>query len=467
MKELFNKYYNFIVIFLVISILIAFFDKALALGLITLAILMFINLFILSRLGLKEKTLTWLLMITLIIHLSAVLFIYYFDFQPFSGGSGGYKNLHLIATKIAENFRSGNFSFQGVPYYEIGDYPYRFYPLVIGILYTITMPEMIIGQIFQVWLGILGVIFVYLTIKELGASKKWAFIIGLIVAFYPSYLFYGSLLLKDGLVTVLALVGLLFSLKLIKKFSWRIFFIFYMILAALFDFRFYIGYALLYTFIFSWLLLSTFNLRKRVIYAIFIILFLGFLPEVLLNQGFLGINVFKTSFSEESIAFFQEKAYTPSVRTQAEIGPENTDSPILISQTPLALSLVFPAGYSSTWEKEKVSLRKTPFEFLKDHLKYFSYILLGPFPWQLEKPVHYFALLETIPWYLLFLFIINGVYQSIKSRNKFVLPIIFFSLLVLGAITIFINNFGIITRIRIPAFIAFLYLIPLGFKNYD
>ena len=87
-----------------------------------------------------------------------------------------------------------------------------------------------------------------------------------------------------------------------------------------------------------------------------------------------------------------------------------------------------------------------------------------------EKAGSFFALLETIPWYLLFLFIIKAIYQLVKKDNKLALSLIFFSLMVLVAITIFINNFGIITRIRIPAFIALLCLIPLGytkFKDYE
>ncbi|MDP2910244.1 MAG: glycosyltransferase family 39 protein [bacterium] len=467
MKELFNKYYNFIVIFLVVLILVSLFDKVLSLGLIVLAFLTLITFFILSKLGLKNKTLTWLLIIALIIHLGTVLFIYYFNFQPLSGGTGGYTYCHLLAVKIAENFRGGNFSFEGIPYYETGDYIYRFYPLIIGSLYAVTMPEMLIGQIFQVWLAVLFVLFTYLIVKEIGGSNKQAFLIGLIVNIYPSYLFYGSLLLKDALVASLALSGLLFCLKLIKKFSWKNFIVFYLILAGLFNFRFYIAYALLFPFIFCYLFVFNLNLRKKIIYAIIIIPLLGFLPEILLNQGFMGINVFNTSFSEENISFYQQKAYDPLAQTNPE-NQEVVKDALLdrVSSTPSTPSTSL-FGYESTWKREKVSLKESPFNFLVNYLKYFSYILFGPLPWQMKTPVHFVALLETIPWYLLFLFIIKGIYQSIRSRNKLVLPIILFSLLVLGAITVFINNFGIITRIRIPAFAALLCLIPLGFKKYD
>ena len=465
MKESFNKYYNLIVVLLIALIAIAFFDRALALGLIVLSFLMLITFFVLSKLGLKNKTLIRLLIITLIIHLGAVLFIYYFDFQPFSGETGGYKNCHIIATELSENFKEGNFSFEGVPHYENGRYPYRYYALVIGVLYTVTMPEMIIGQIFGIWLAVLAIIFVYLIVRELGVSRKWAFIIGLIVNFYPSYLFYSSLLLKDGLVVTLALMNIFLCLRLIKNFSWKNFIIFYLSLGFLIHFRIYIGYALFFAFIVSWILLSKWNpLKKKIIYGIIIVILLGFLPEISIDQGFYGIKTFKSFFNPETLVYYQQEAYFPSDLELEDVSVVGIVSEPLSQETETGLKKI--KGYDSSWPKEEIIFKERPYRYLLNEFKYFLYISFGPLPWQLKKPIHYFALLEMIPWYLLFLFIIKGIYQSIKNRNKLVFPLILFSLMVLVSISIFINNFGIITRIRVPAFIALLCLIPLGYTKY-
>ena len=90
----------------------------------------------------------------------------------------------------------------------------HYYPVVIGIIYTFTLPEMIIGQLFGVWLAAISALFVFLIVREIGGNKKIAFLIGILASIYPSYLFYGSLLLKDTLVTPLVLFGLLLILKL-------------------------------------------------------------------------------------------------------------------------------------------------------------------------------------------------------------------------------------------------------------
>jgi len=122
---------------------------------------------------------------------------------------------------------------------------------------------MFIGQLFGVWLAIISSVLTYFIVIEIGGSKKWAFLTGLIVAIYPSYLFFGSLLLKDTLVIPLLLAGLLLTLKLIKNFSWRNFVFFYIILGFVIHFRFYVGYALLFTFIPCWLLLGKLQLKKK------------------------------------------------------------------------------------------------------------------------------------------------------------------------------------------------------------
>ena len=464
MKNLFNlieNHFKFIAVFVLALIVIAFFDKALVLGLILLFVLTTITFSVLSKFGLGSKKLFLLLIIAIIINLGAVLFINYFDFQPFSGGSGGYNNVHLIATELSNNFKVGNFSFEGVPYYEDGKYPYRHYSVIIGLIYTLLIPEMIIGQIFQVWLGMLSILTVYLIVRAIGGSKKWAFLVGLLTSLYPSYLFYGSLLLKDVLVTLLSLLGLLLTIKLIKKFSWRQFLFFYISIIFLFHFRFYIGYILLFTFIVSWLLLARLEtIRKKIVYGLIIIFLLGFTPKIALNQNYYGLDNLKEYLNSKTITFYQEKAYLPAVTTIID-KPDEPDE--LDNSNLSSLSI----GFTSTWARDDTNFKEEPLKAFGSYLKYFSYALLGPFPNQLKINYQFLALVETIPWYILSFFIIRGFWRSVKLRNVLILPLIIFSFLVILMMTIFINNFGIITRIRIPALISLLCLMTYVKSNVN
>lgn len=440
-----KKFLIGIILFIIAIGTIAFFDKILAIGIILIVFLTLITFLVLSKIGMKSKTLCFLFLIALLIHLMAVLFIYYAHFQPFSGGSGDYAVYHEQAQEIAQRIYQGNFSLEGI---GISHY----YPVIIGYIYALTLSEMLIGQLFGVWLAAISVLLTYLIVLEIGGSRKWAFLIGLLAAIYPSYLFYGSLLLKDTLIVPLVLGGLLFTLKLIKNFSWRNFLIFYVILAGLIHLRFYIGYALLFTFIPCWLLLCKLNLKKKFIYGIIIVLLLGFLPQILAGQGYYGIDSFRQFLSLKTITFYREVAYSPVVQALSSDEAFSSDE---VPQTGRASSFETDVGFSS--------LPK----FLKNWLKSFFYSLLGPFPWQMKYLRHFFILIEMIPWYFLFFFIIKGIIVSIRRRCKIVLPLILFSLMLLGVLALFVNNFGIITRVRIPVFIALLCLIPLGFNSFN
>jgi len=450
MNQKYQKFLMSVLITVFFLGIISLFDKSLAAGILLVICLTIITFLILYKTGIREKILFLLFLITLFIHLVAVLFIHYANYQPFSGGEGDCVVYQQQAQEIAQRVHQGNFSLQGL---SIGHY----YPVIIGYIYAFTLPEMIIGQLFGVWLVAISCLLTYLIVLKIGGSKKWAFLIGLIASIYPSYLFYGSLLLKEVLVVPLALAGLLLTLKLIKNFSWRNFLIFYITLAGLINFRFYIGYVLLFTFIFCWLILTKLDFKKKIIYAMIIIPLLGFSPQIS-GYGYFGINNIKNLLNPQKITYYREVAYTPPTQpppTQPPpTQPPPTQPPPVQPPPPgTGSSIVVETGFDN------------PFKFSGNYLESFIYVLLGPLPWQMKYPRHFLALFETIPWYFLLFLVIKGVIRSFK-RYKIAIPLTIFSLGVFSVLALFLSNFGIVTRIRIPAFISLLCLIPLSFTNY-
>ena len=444
------KYCFPIGISIIILGLITILDKGLAVGLLFIALLTGITFVIISKIKTETKTLYLLFLITLLIHLGVVLFIHYAHFQPFSGGVGDYMTYNKEAQEISQGLRQGTLSLREVifnsPVLQVTNY----YPAVVGLIYRLTLPEVIIGELFNAWLVALSVLFVFLIVQEVTNSKKRAFLIGLIVNIYPSYVFYGSLLLKEALFICLTLAGLFLVLKLIKNFSWTNFLIFYIVLIVTTNLRFYISYVLIFTFIFCWLLISNLNLRKKVIYAIIIIPLLGFLPQIS-GHGYYGINLFKHFLTPQQITYYREVVYAPPPVPTPEVPTPEVPTPP-------------PPGTASTITV-KTGL-SNPFSFLGNYLKSFIYVLLGPFPWQMKYSRHFLALIETIPWYFLLFFVIKGIIKSIRNY-RIILPLILFSLGTLAILALFISNFGIITRIRIPSFVVLLCLIPLApnFQN--
>jgi len=446
----------FLLLLATASLIIDFLDKPLFIGIFLVISLTLITLFAFYSFGIKSRSFYLLFLITLVIHTGATLFIYYAKFQPF--GEGDFILYQKSAEQIAQRFNSGIFSLEGlwIPH---------FYPVLIGIIYTLTLPKMIIGQLFSVWLSALSVAFVFLIVKEISVSKYWPFITGLIVAIMPSFLFFGSLLLKDTVVITLVLSGLLLSLKMLKSFSWQKFAVFFVVLTALIHLRFYVGFALLFSFIICWFLISNFKIKERVIYGVIIIFFLGFSPQ-LLNYGYYGTTPLKGYLNEKTITTYREVVYAPNpTPTSTSLSPNgvplnNQPTKKYCEGCPLedqgvGSSFVIGAGFDN------------PFRFAFNYFVSFMFSLLGPFPWQIKHARQSFVLLETIPWYLIITVFVYGVIKYFKTSGflktikhyKLAVPLFMFSIISLGALSLFINNFGIITRIRIPSIIVLLCLV--------
>lgn len=443
---------------LFVLVLISFLDKELAAGLLLLYFLCLATFFILWKKGIKDKKLYLVLLIALLVHLSVVLFIYYSGFRPFAGG-GDFESYNNIATEIANRVNQGRFSLEGLRLRH-------YFALVIGIIYILFSPGMLVGQLFTVWLAVLSVIFVYLIILEIGSSRKWAFLTCLIICFYPSYIYFGSLLLKDILVVPFVLISLFLSIKLFKRFSPWIFFLFFIFLTITTHFRFYTGYAVLFGFIFCWFLISSFPLKKRIIYGLAIVVLLGFSPQ-LLGYEYYGKRTLKEYINKRTITLYREVVYAPSLAESSK------QSIFTLSERFLKEKL-----FNERWSKSSSGSSfiidtgfEKPSNFIIGYLKSFTYSLLGPFPWHIRYWRQSFSLLETFPWYFLIYLFISGMIKSVKTQGlktlkkyKLVLPLLVFAILSIGAFSLFITNFGIIARIRMPSFIALLCLFPLSRK---
>jgi len=480
LTEIFSKYNKFIILNGVCLALLSFIDKALAVGALFVVFLSSITLFFINKSKEKDtiKFLSTLFLIVFLIHAVAVALIFYTNFQPFSEGRGDFNEYHSVARQISERVAVGNFSLK-----EFSEFPnlVNYYPVIVGYVYIMTIPSMLMGQLLNAWIVALVAIFAYLIVKEIGRSEKEGFIVGLIVGFYPSLFFYGSLLLKDALVILLSTIGLLIMLKILKKFSWLTFLIFYITLIGLTHFRFYISYAIILSFIICWFILSDLKIKKRVVYGIIMIILFGFLPRFAAldgkTQGYMGILALRNFLSPQTITGYRDLAYNPKDKIKQPAPEDKIKQPApkdkVKQPAPTedeVLQKVQPFGYYSPIAQDSsISIDTgfdSPVSFFKNSSLSFIYILLGPFPWQLTKSKHLFVLPEIIPWYFLLFFIVKGIVKHIKKDYKVILPLIIFCLVILGLLSLYINNFGIITRIRIPAFLALLCLLPFGFERF-
>ena len=453
---------------------------------------------ILWQLGMRDRRAYILFGISLLIHVMAVLFIYTFDFQPFSGGGGDYGSYHKAAVHIADEIGQGNFlpdieTRGGVPHY---------FPTIIGYVYFLTIPSMVVGQLFNAWIAGVAIMFLYFIVLELTQSFRWAFGIGLLATLYPSFLFYSSLLLKDVFVVLFALAGAFLMLRILKRFSWGLFALFYISLIGLTHFRFYVGFVFLIAFTISWFLLSREPIKARFTYGLGMIFLLGFVPQMF-GMGYYGFSTLRHYINPTILTYYQDIAYTgkdvaPTPPPSASPTPvDATPAPPSVSPAPSNVAPTPPpsapptsvdvaptpsssssspffdelftesskgtTGFASTVDL-KVSF-ESPKAFITSFPKSFAFVAIGPFPWQFTAGRHYFALLETIPWTILSVFILLGIINTLRSRHR-ALSLAIFSLGLFIILTIYMSNFGITTRIRMPAFLLLLTFIPFAFQMY-
>ncbi len=446
---------------------ISVFDKALLAALVFAVFLWSATILFFLKRAMLSRALFLLFTIVFVSNIAMVAGMHYTHFQPFANGAGDFVEYHANGLEMYHRLQGGNFNVTGL------DRASHYYPVLLGYFYIILVPSMLVGQLFNAWLIALIVLLAYFLALKIGASKKGALLVAIMVSGYPSLLFFGGLLLKDAIICFLSLLGLLLAIKLVERFTYSLFLIFYIALGLLLHFRFYIAFALMFTFILYWFLYVKKPLKQRIISGLCIIVLLGFLPQLFVvdDTGYWGIKLFKQYVNQKTITYYREEAYAPQAKyvvmpELANDGDLSPDSVVSVDSTALIIDTgEDTAGSTFMVKTEFGSIGK----FIKNYTLSFVYTILGPFFWQVKYTRQWLSFIEVIPWYIALFFIIRGVAVNFKSyylkSHRLFFPLVLFSLIVFASIALFMNNFGIIARIRIPAVICLLCFLPLALKE--
>lgn len=426
-RNLKPSYRAYLGVYFIVLFLAVFFDKFLALGILIVTLLSLLTVLIAQKAGITDKKFYIVFLLAVLVHLSAAVFIYYANFYPFGGGAGDQSKYHQVALELSERFRQGNFSIKGFDKIYPALYVSHYYPVVLAVLYALTAPSMIVGLSLNVWFAAVSIIFLYLIVKEIGGSDNNAFLAGLIATIYPSYLYFGSLLIRDAILVSFTLLAFLFLIKLVKNFSWKNFLILAFAIGIVLHFRFYIGVTLLLTLVVSWFFIDL-DKNRKIKFGICILLILGIFPQIFSGQGYFGLHFFQTFSNTENIQ---------NIGNQGVLDAEST--------------VIEKVGFDN------------PIKFVGNVVTSFFFISVGPFPWHIKYSRQLFVLAEAIPWYFLVILIVAGGINYFKRKNyKPILPLLIFSFATFFVLSIFIGNFGTYMRIRIPAFLALLPLVDFS-----
>ena len=264
---------------------------------------------------------------------------------------------------------------------------------------------------------------------------------------------------------------------MIKNFSWRYFIIFFLISVAVCYLRFYVGFALILSFVISWFLSLKKPMKEKFWLGFTLSFILTCFTPYFAEQGYFGSKVFDEFLNSVKITQYREISYNPSVRLEEikSVIPAKTPT-----KTPTETPVKIPAetlktalnGTGSSFLIE-TGFKLGPIKFIRNSLISFTYSLLGPFVWQLRSAHQFVSLVEVIPWYLYiisFLYLLAGFVKrerliGLWNYIRKTAPLWTFALFALGALSLFINNYGIIARIRIPMFICLVIMMSLLFNK--
>ncbi|OHA65122.1 MAG: hypothetical protein A3D64_01450 [Candidatus Wildermuthbacteria bacterium RIFCSPHIGHO2_02_FULL_49_9] len=465
-----------------VAVLLGFtfvFDREVGAALLMLVILSTATVFLLRRLGVRRREVYFLLVFVVVSHAVFTLFVHYAGFQPFGTGGGDFIRYNMAAQEVAENLRAGTFSLEQA---RIGNFlelepeeiwvPHYF-PLILGYVYALVTPAMVVGQLFMVWLAALAVLTLYFLTLEVGATRLWAFLVALLGSFYPSFFFLTSYVLKEALIILLALLSLLLLLKLLKRFSWGNYILLFLIAIPLANLRSEIYDIFAVTFFVFWFGVARMEWRRRVLVGVVIFFLYGFAPVVAMKGTQNGYYDYRTfaSLNVKTALNLKENAYLQFIPRIAD--PVKTVQPTMHEQVqregqqePLRkVTYEFQRGRTSTVEDLKVGA-DNPSSFIWNQARAFAFVTLGPFPWQFSESRHAATLVETIPWLFLVPFIIRGIWKKFREDKRTpALALVLFALGMFIVVAFFINNFGITMRIRMPAVFALLPFLPFAFSS--
>lgn len=391
--------------------------------------------------------------LVLFVHLGVTLIVHYANFYPFGGGEGDQWWYHKAAVEISDDFQKGNFSLQNMRTRLDENGSASSYPVLLSVLYTVTVPDKLVGKMLGVWLVGLSAVLLYALSRELGVPKKFGFLVGISPVFYPSYLYWGGFILRESMVISLVLLSTLLILRMQKRFSFTLFIPFYIALGALIHFRFYPGFVILFLFPVFFIFLFSLEWRKKLAYGLLIIPLLGFLPQIE-GRGYYGTSDILHFTNPTLVTIYRENipgARLKEIKEAQKVG-ETTPPAAPISEKAsknLGSTVIVETG-------------DTPFMFAKNYITSFFYMLLGPFPWHIRYARQLFVLVETIPWWIAFFFVVKGVIRS-RRQWKAMAPIILISMGILAEVALILNTYGTYMRIRMPAFLLLFTLIPLAF----
>jgi len=298
------------------------------------------------------------------------------------------------------------------------------YPYLLAGLFFIFGPSLIVGKLLSLVAGSLAVYVGVLVASRLTAHRPYVWremrhpvnLAGLLLAFYPSAVFHSTVLLRDSLILFLGLLGIYYGLRIIQRngnvLAWLGYFL---VLALLYAFRPYAGFVLAISFV-----LYLLFLRQKAVVVLASLLPAMAAPWVA-GFGPFAWQYVHNFLNPQTVATFREEVYA-------------------IGGSAIGVTVDFTSITGFLWT----------------YSYSFFTAMFGPFVWQVRSAVVAIGLVESLPMLLLTPVWAKGIWRLLCRRSGKAGFLLFFSLLLIGAIALFSANIGANVRLRLLPWTVFL-----------
>ena len=372
-----------------------------------------------------KEYITTLFLGALVVRLGFGLFLHVYDYRGFFGPDAS--TYHFLGGVIADHWLGLT---PADSYYSIATMTSR--PgwgmnYLVGAIYLLIGKNLLAAQSFCAVVGAATAPMVYFCARRLFENSRVARTAAFGVAFFPAFVIWSSQLLKDGLIIFLLVLVMTMVLQLQQKFSYTALITVIVSLFGIISLRFYIFYMVAVAVAGSFLIglsdKSMSILRRAIV-----------LTLVGLGLTYLGVTRNASTDLER---------YADLERIQ-------------LSRGDLARS----AG-SGFEEEADVATAEGAITTIPVGL---AYLMLAPFPWQVSNVRQAITLPEVLVWWAMIPFMIAGIAYAIRHRLRSTFPILFFSVVLTLAYSIFQGNVGTAYRQRTQIQVFLFIFIAVGWQ---
>ncbi len=367
---------------------------------------------------------TKVFILALIPRLAFGIFIHVFDLRSFFGGDSITYDLlgnHLMSiwsgTAVANDFTtqhalSMSGSGWGMNYFVASIY------FIVG--HNILAAQSICGLI-----GASTAPMVYLCARKIFDNINVARFSALSIALFPSFIIWSSQLIKDGLVIFLLVLAMTMIIQLQDRFNYASVMVLLLALFSIMSLRFYIFYMVLAAVAGSFLIGMTNTIQAMSRRAIAL---------AILGLGLTYFGVIRTA--------------------SIDLGQFGSLEAVQRSRLDLATSASSGYGAELDVSTSSGAIAALPMGF--------TYLMLAPFPWQMENLRQSITLPEVLLWWSMIPLMISGLWYCLRHKLRKAIPILMFTLMLTLAYSIFEGNVGTAYRQRTQIQVFLFMFIGVG-----